>query len=147
VTCHLNATIFGHFSLSSSLAPFSTVVFSGVLLVAWEHCISVSVVPDHVPAVGEMIVEYNLVTMFREAISRPIGFTTCVARHDVPLRLPPDDEAVHWGMEWDWGAQQKLRTSLAPGVPPTLTITARSRRQAETISIRMLVPFMDKELR
>ena len=48
-------------------------------------------------------------------------------------------------MGWGWDGQQKLCISSALGMLPTLTIAARSRRQAESVSIMMLVPFEDEE--
>ena len=118
-------------------------VFAGHLLVVWEHCVSVFPVP-HVPADGQVVVEHKRVFMFQEAISRPIGFTTCAARHVVPPHLNPSaDRDVDWDMDWDRDGQHK-RFTLALGISPTLTIAARSRRRVESISMVMLIPLEDE---
>ncbi|KAI9567816.1 hypothetical protein HD554DRAFT_2103679 [Boletus coccyginus] len=74
--------------------------------------------------------------MFQEAISRPVA---CIAQFDVPPGPNPDDRGVHWAMRWDSDGQQKLYASSALYTPPTVMVAARSRRQAESVSIMMLV--------
>lgn len=125
------------------------VVFSGHLLIVWEHCVSVFPVP-RVPAEGQAFVEHKRVFMFQEAISRPVGFTTCVARRVVPpclnanAELDQDtDRDIDW--DWDWDGQRKRCPSPTLSMSPTLTIAARSRRRAESVSMVMLVPLADEE--
>lgn len=122
-------------------------MFADHLLVVWEHCVSVFSVP-HVPADGQVVVEPKRVFMLQEAISRPIGFTTCVARRVVPLHRHPNadpDQDAGWDADWEWNGQRKRCPSSALGVSPTLTIAARSIRRADSVSMVMLVPLVDDE--
>ena len=118
-------------------------VFAGHLLVVWEQCVSVFPVP-RVPADGQVVLEHKRVFIFQEAISRPVGFTTCVARRVVPPRMKsdadPDQDA-----DWDWDGQHKGYPSSALDMSPTLTIAGRSRRRADSVSMVMLVPLVNNE--
>lgn len=100
----------------------------------------------HVPANGQTVVEHTRVFMFQEAISRPVGFTTCVARRGMPCPNPNADldQVADCDMDWGLNAQRKQYSSSALGMSPTLTIAARSRRM-ENVSMVMLVPLEDEE--
>ena len=106
----------------------------------------------HVPTDGQVVVEAKRVFLLQEAISRPVGFTTCVARrvmlpyldHDVVL-----DQDTDWDMDndwdWDWDGQREPCLAPAPCMSPTLTIAARWRRRPEGVSMLMLIPLVDQE--
>ncbi|KAG8221670.1 hypothetical protein J3R82DRAFT_1955 [Butyriboletus roseoflavus] len=119
------------------------VVFAGHILVVWEQCVSVFPIP-RVPADGQVVLEHKRVFVFQEAISRPVGFTTCVARRGGAPNADLDQD-TDWDADWDWDEQRKRSPSLALGMSPTLTIAARSRGRAESVSMVMLVPLMDEE--
>ncbi|KAF8122415.1 hypothetical protein EV363DRAFT_1182710 [Boletus edulis] len=79
--------------------------------------------------------------MFQEAITRPVGFTTCVARRVIPPRLIPSAN-LDRDADVDWDGQC---SSSAMGMSPTLTIAGRSRTRSESMSMVMLVPLVDAE--
>lgn len=79
---------------------------------------SVFPIPN-VPVEGQVVMEHVRVFLFQEAVSRPVAFTTCIART--------------YADERDADEQRKRPA-------PTLTIVARSRRQAECVSMVMLIP-------
>lgn len=104
-------------------------------------------IPD-IPVDGQVAVEHKRVFMFQEAISRPVGFTTCVARRVVPPRRNANadlDRDADCDADWDWDGQHKQSPSSALVMLPTLTIAARSRRRAESVSMAMLIPLLDEE--
>ncbi|KAG9311245.1 hypothetical protein JVU11DRAFT_8327 [Chiua virens] len=106
------------------------VVFSGHILVVWEHCWNI-----------------DAVFMFQEAVSRPIGFTTCVAHRVESPCLDPSfsiDQGANWDIDWDRDGQGERCASPNFSVSPTLTIAARSRRRPESVSMTMLVPLFDE---
>ena len=91
-----------------------------------------------VPEEGQVVVEHIRAFMFQEAISQPVGFTTCVAR-----RVVNPNATLNRDTDWDWDGQLTRRTS---GMSPTLTIAGRSRRRAESVSMVMLVPLVDEHV-
>ncbi|KAH7890244.1 hypothetical protein F5I97DRAFT_2017 [Phlebopus sp. FC_14] len=95
-------------------------LFSDHILVAWENCMSVFDIPK-VPAQGQVVMEHRRVFMFQEPISRPVAFTTCIARS-----LPAHD-----------GSSRTRHSSL--------TIAARPQSKGGKLVMSMLVPLSDDD--
>ncbi|KAH7904936.1 hypothetical protein BJ138DRAFT_1106399 [Hygrophoropsis aurantiaca] len=97
-------------------------LFSGHIIVVWETAISVFPIPT-VPEYGQVVIEHIRVFMLHEVITRPVAFSTCVARALSDTIFPTSQQA-----------------------PLSLTIAARPMTKSARVSMSMLIPHASDDL-